>query len=79
MGEFDDNYTEDELDDEDFSPEDVAKIKRSIQDANMGLTYLSYKDEETGEYMFKCNKCKRSATMEERPFPHKLDCPMRKH
>lgn len=77
MSDFDDDsYTEDDLEDE-FSPDDVAKIKRSIQDANMGLTYLFFKDEETGEYMFKCNKCKRSATMEERPFPHKMDCPMR--
>ena len=69
-----------EFDDEEFelSPDDVAKIKRGIQEANMGYTYLFYKDEETGEYMFKCNKCKRSATMGERPFPHKLNCPMRK-
>jgi hypothetical protein len=65
--------------DEDFelSPEEIASIKRGIQEANEGLTYEMLKTED-GEFMFKCNKCGRSAELHEKPFPHKLNCPMRK-
>jgi hypothetical protein len=64
---------------EDFelSPEDIASIKRGIQEANDGLTYTMLKTED-GSFAFKCNKCGRSAELHERPFPHKLNCPMRK-
>ena len=62
-------------DDDEFSPEEIAQIKRAQQDANMGYTYTSvYID---GEHHFKCNKCGRSAPLRERPFPHKLNCPLR--
>jgi hypothetical protein len=69
---------EDEGWEEDFelSEEDIAKIKRGIQEANMGFTYEMVKDEEG--FVFKCNQCGRQAEIHERPFPHKLNCPMRK-
>jgi hypothetical protein len=43
----------------------------------MGLTYTMLKTDD-GSFVFKCNKCGRSAEVHERPFPHKLNCPMRK-
>lgn len=74
MEDFED---EDWDDDFELSPEDIAKIKRGIQEANMGLTYTMVKSED-GDFTFKCNKCGRVAAIHERPFPHKLNCPMRK-
>lgn len=63
-------------DDFELTPEEIADIKRGIQEANMGFTYEMLKTED-GSFAFKCNKCGRSAEIHERPFPHKLNCPMR--
>jgi len=63
-------------DDIEFSPEEIAKIKRGIQEANMGFTYEMLKTDD-GEYVFKCNKCGRQAEVREKPFPHRFDCPMK--
>jgi hypothetical protein len=70
---------EDEDWEEDFelTPEDIAKIKRGIQEANMGFTYEMLKTDD-GSFAFKCNKCGRTGEIHEKPFPHKLNCPMRK-
>lgn len=65
-----------DLDDDEFSPEDLAKIKRGIQEANMGLTYSMVREE--GSFVFKCNKCGRKAEIGDEPFPHKFDCPMKR-
>jgi len=62
--------------DDEFTPEEIAKIKRSIQEANMGFTYEMLKTDD-GKYVFKCNKCGRQAEVRERPFPHRFDCPMK--
>jgi len=63
-----------------MSEEDIAKIKRSIQEANMGLTYTMLFDEREGhEWDMQCNPCGRIGSMMEKPFPHKFDCPMRKY
>lgn len=67
------------IDDWDPTPEEIAEIERSLQEARMGFTYQFLKID--GKYVFKCNKCGREASMEERmgePFPHKLNCPMRR-
>jgi len=63
--------------DHEFTPEEVARIKRSIQDAAMGFTYEMVDSEEG--FMFKCNKCGRVSDLHDRPFPHKLNCPMKSH
>lgn len=71
---------DDEFDDEDYelSPDELADIKRSVQDIDAGYFYTSSRCEEDGTWIIECNKCKRKAPMLERPFPHKLYCPMRK-
>ena len=62
------------------SPEELKKIKRSMQEANMGLTYEMLFDKREGhEWDVKCNPCGRVGSMMEKPFPHKLVCPMRKY
>lgn len=61
--------------DYEFSPDDIAKIKRSIQEANMGFTFEMLHTEEG--YFFKCNKCGRQGAFHEKPFPHRFDCPMK--
>ena len=68
--------TEFSPDDIEFSPEEIAKIKRSIQEANMGFTYEMLKTDDN-RFVFKCNKCGRSADIGEKPFPHRFDCPMK--
>ena len=72
--EFDDEFDDEELDE--FSPEMIAELKRRMQDANDGFTYEMVMLD--GERAFKCNKCGRTAPIHDRPFPHKLNCPMRK-
>ena len=63
------------IDDWGLSPKDIATIKRAVQDANDGLTYTLI----TGSSLrFRCNPCGREADIDERPFPHKLNCPMKK-
>ena len=69
-----------ELDDDGkiiWTPGLEAELKQSIQDCNDGFTYEMLPDEGEG-WRFKCNKCDRVADIHERPFPHKLNCPMRK-
>lgn len=61
--------------DEEFTPEQIADIKRSIQDANEGFTYEMIPGE---HWEFKCNKCGRQANFHEKPFPHKFNCPMKR-
>jgi hypothetical protein len=58
-----------------LSPEDIASLKRSMQDANDGLTYTLIPG---SEMKFRCNPCGREANIDEIPFPHKLNCPMKK-
>jgi hypothetical protein len=70
--ENDDTFDEDEL-----SPEEIAEIKRGMQDAMMGFAYEMI-DGEDGSFAFKCGKCSRVASIHERPFPHKFDCPMKR-
>jgi hypothetical protein len=65
-----------DYDDDDFSPEEIAKIKRGMQEANMGYTYEMLKTDD-GSFAFKCNKCGRSAEIHEKPFPHRFNCPMK--
>lgn len=61
------------------SPEEIAKIKRSMQDANEGLTYEMLFDKREGhEWDVKCNPCGRVGSMMEKPFPHKIGCRMRR-
>ena len=61
--------------DDDFGISE-AELKRRIQDCNDGFTYEMVKLD--GKHAFKCNKCGRTAQIHERPFPHKLNCEMRK-
>jgi hypothetical protein len=72
---FDEQY-EDGLDDE-FTPEEIAEIKRGNQDALMGFAY-EVVDGEDGDFAFKCGKCGRVANIHETPFPHKFGCPMKR-
>jgi hypothetical protein len=58
--------------------QEIAEIERAMQDMRDGFGYEWLHDEE-GEMVFKCMKCGRTADLHERPFPHKLDCPMRKY
>lgn len=60
------------------TPEEEAEIKRSIQDCNDGLTYLMLTDEDGNlTWDLQCEKCKRVGNFfKDRPFPHKLNCPM---
>jgi hypothetical protein len=67
---------EDEWGDDELTPDEIADIKRAEQDANMGFTYEMTHDED-GNIAFKCNQCGRVGEIRERPFPHKLNCPMR--
>ena len=67
-----------DFDDDEFTPEEIAKIKRAEQDANMGFTYEMLPSDGDYGFKFKCNKCGRTADFHERPFPHKLNCPMRR-
>lgn len=68
---------DDEFDEDELSPEEIAEIRRDMQDANMGFVYEMV-DGEDGSFAFKCGKCKRVASIHERPFPHRFDCPMKK-
>jgi hypothetical protein len=61
---------------DEFTPDELAKIRRGIQEANMGFTYEMLKTDD-GCYVFKCNKCNRSAGIGEKPFPHRFNCPMK--
>ena len=77
---MDEQYDDDEDGDDDldyeFTEEEIAEIRRAEQDANMGFTYEhTYVD---GKSCLKCNKCKRTAEIYERPFPHRFDCPMKR-
>jgi hypothetical protein len=63
----------DELDD----PEFQAELKRRMQDCNDGFTYELLFDEDDEHIKMKCNKCGRIGVLGERPFPHKLECPMK--
>ena len=72
---FDDEFTYEGGCDE-LTPEEVARIERGIQEVRMGFTYQMLKTED-GSYVFKCNKCDRTAEIDERPFPHKFNCPMK--
>jgi len=75
MDENADDLDFDDLDFE-FTEEEIAEIRRAEQDANMGFTFEhTYVD---GKSCLKCNKCERTAEFGERPFPHKLNCPMRR-
>jgi hypothetical protein len=67
------------VDDWEPSPEQIAKIKRAMQEANDGLTYTMLFDEREGhKWDMKCNPCGRVGNLMEKPFPHKLNCPMRR-
>ena len=72
------NDFDDDLDDDfdEFTPEEIAEIKRAEQDANMGFTFEHVYI--AGKSCLKCNKCKRTAEIYERPFPHRFDCPMKR-
>ncbi len=67
-------------DDFDLSPEEIASLRRSMQEANDGLTYEMMRDEEGNlTWDLKCGKCGRVGGFRERPFPHKLNCVMRRY
>lgn len=79
---FDDFMDEEWDGDDGWDPTEaeLAEIERAMQDLRDGFGYEWLSDEEGGMgMMFKCMKCGRKADMTERPFPHKLDCPMRKY
>lgn len=62
-----------------MTPELEARLKRSIQDCNDGLTYTMLTGEDGHLTMeIQCNPCGRVGTLGERPFPHKLNCPMKR-
>jgi hypothetical protein len=67
-------------DGDDWEPtdEEIREIERAMQDMRDGFGYEWLSDED-GDMVFKCMKCGRKADLHERPFPHKLDCPMRKY
>jgi len=74
MRDFD--QPDDGFDEFELSDEDIASIKRSIQDANDGFTYeMLFDDNES--LACKCNKCGRIGNMLEKPFPHRFDCLMK--
>jgi hypothetical protein len=75
-----DDYEDDEWEDidDELTPEEIADIRRDIQDANLGFAYEMV-DGEDGGFAFKCGKCGRVASIHERPFPHKLNCPMKRY
>lgn len=70
----------DEFDDSDFelTPEMEAELKCAMQDMHDGFSYLMLEKDGklTGE--FQCNKCGRVGKPMEKPFPHKLNSPMRR-
>lgn len=75
MAEDFDEFMDEEYEGFDFDDFDEAELKRRMQDANDGFTFtMTMLD---GEHAFKCNKCGRTAPLHERPFPHKLNCPMK--
>lgn len=85
MAEDFDEYMDEEWEDEgdfgdDWEPTEaeIRQIENAMQDMNDGFGYEWLTDEE-GDMVFKCLKCGRKAELHERPFPHKLDCPMRKY
>lgn len=65
-----------------FDPNDCAdpegavrRVKEATQDVNMGLFYTVVGP---GLWDVRCNKCHASGnSRKDRPFPHKLNCPMR--
>lgn len=57
------------------SAEEIAQIKRAMQDANDGFTYRMLNP--GVDWSCECNKCGRVGDLLEKPFPHKLDCEMR--
>jgi hypothetical protein len=57
-----------------ITPEIEAELERAIQDMNDGFSYLMLEDNE-----IQCNKCKRVGKLLEHPFPHKLNCPMKRY
>jgi hypothetical protein len=62
------------------TPEEIAQIEQGMQDLNDGFGYEMLNDDEGKlTWTFKCLKCGRIAELHERPFPHKLECPMRKY
>lgn len=65
------------MDDEFEFDIDPEELKRSIQDCNDGFTYEMLFGDDHKPWDTRCNKCKREGNMMERPFPHKLNCPMR--
>lgn len=65
------------MDDEFDFDIDEAEIKRSIQDCNDGFTYTMLFGDDHERWDMKCNKCGRVGSLMERPFPHKLNCPMK--
>jgi hypothetical protein len=74
---FEDFEDECDFDDEndELTPEEIAEIKRGDQDVMMGFAYEMVDGEEG--LAFKCGKCGRIASIREKPFPHKFDCPMK--
>lgn len=64
-----------EFDEDDIDPETMASIERAMQDLNDGFGYEMLNDGDG--FTFKCLKCARVADINERPFPHRYDCPMR--
>jgi hypothetical protein len=73
----DNKWWDDDLDGE-FTPEEIADIRRGEQDANMGFVYEMV-DGEDGDSAFRCGKCGRVAPIHETPFPHRFGCPMKSH
>jgi hypothetical protein len=60
-----------------WSPEEEADIRRAMQDLRAGFSYTMVRGEDGKLNMKRCNKCQRIGGFVERPFPHKLNCPMR--
>lgn len=72
------NDFHDTLDEFGITQEELeANLKQAVQDCNDGFTYTMLQDE-NGKigHDLRCDKCQRVGKLFERPFPHKLNCPM---
>ena len=62
-----------------WTPELEAELLRAEQDMNDGFYYTSLMENGKLSHDIKCNKCGRVGKLLERPFPHKLGCPMARY
>jgi hypothetical protein len=61
--------------DYELSEEEKRSIEESLTDLDQGFFYTSV---EGAPLTMKCNKCGRVGELLDRPFPHRIDCELKK-